>query len=109
MKDILGQELKVGDRIAYARVGSGADHGTLAIGNIAALSTKPHPWRTGISTDYITVEWEDVRGKWYFVKKSTVTKPENMVKLTTFRKISPKQIVDLVGRADPKLLEFKDD
>ena len=95
-KDILGQELRVGDRIAYAKIGSGTDHGSLGIGRIVELKDTGNSEqryvasKTWESTPILaaTIEWETnsliskYPGFGYDKpKKSTVTKLENMVKL----------------------------
>lgn len=93
-KDILGQELAVGDRIAYARIGSDSDHGSLVIGKIASLSSKPHEWRTDEIVSSAAIEWEyhgDPQWEKWEHKKSTVTKFENMVKI----------IPGKIGEVDP--------
>ena len=95
-RDILGQELHVDDRVAYARQGRGTDHGTLVIGKIVALKD------TGTTTnryDFVsktyseepnltaTIEWENIGGYGYprygshGPRISTVTKFDNMIRI----------------------------
>lgn len=86
-KDILGQELEIGDRIAYGRLGSGTDHGSLAIGKIVAFGIMKKWYTHELDSPTATVEWETTSSYSMYPqpynkpKKSTVTKFENMVKL----------------------------
>lgn len=80
-KDILGQIVEVGDRIAYARQGSGSDHGTLAIGKVIELGEKLQGYYSDKMVATAKIDWEIASGYGRQPKRSTITKFENLVKL----------------------------